>query len=383
MSVRRFTADPSSHADEEARTTMPHTPKLSPDASVRLLLDSQLESGAIPASTVHEVYQFGWLRDGSWCAYALDVAGHRDAASRWHHWVAKTQLRHEHRVDEALAAVRSGEVNGQVMMPARFTLDGHEETPNNEEEWPNFQTDCYGFWLWALADHVRRGGDLDDELEQGARLVIRYLMGVAEVPCFDCWEEHPGLVHTYSVAANAAGLRDAGKLLGDQAAQDYAARLAATICGPEHTLAGGFVRSAGGDTRVDGSLMWLAVPLNLVELTDEVFQVTLHRIVSELGVPGGGVRRYLGDSFYGGSQWLLLAATLGWCATATGQREMAAELLRWIETAADEHGYLPEQVAENVQSPIMLEYWRGKWGATATPLLWSHAMHVVLSDALA
>jgi hypothetical protein len=52
-------------------------PRLSRDAGVQLLLDSQLESGSIPASTMHEVYQFGWLRDGSWCAHALDVADRR------------------------------------------------------------------------------------------------------------------------------------------------------------------------------------------------------------------------------------------------------------------------------------------------------------------
>jgi len=36
------------------------------------------------------VYQFGWLRDGSWCAYALDVAGHHEQAGAWHRWVART-----------------------------------------------------------------------------------------------------------------------------------------------------------------------------------------------------------------------------------------------------------------------------------------------------
>jgi hypothetical protein len=30
----------------------------------------------------------------------------------------------------------------------------------------------------------------------------------------------------------------------------------------------------------------------------------------------------------------------------------------------------------------MLAYWRERWGATATPLLWSHAMHVILHDEL-
>jgi hypothetical protein len=26
----------------------------------------------------------------------------------------------------------------------------------------------------------------------------------------------------------------------------------------------------------------------------------------------------------------------------------------------------------------MLAYWRDRWGRIATPLLWSHAMHIVL-----
>jgi xylan 1,4-beta-xylosidase len=45
-------------------------------------------------------------------------------------------------------------------------------------------------------------------------------------------------------------------------------------------------------------------------------------------------------------------------------------------------GHLPEQVADHVQSPHMLRYWRQRWGQTATPLLWSHAMHLVLLDEL-
>jgi hypothetical protein len=46
-------------------------PALTVDGSVDLLLRSQTEDGAIPASTSHEVYRYAWLRDGSWCAHAL------------------------------------------------------------------------------------------------------------------------------------------------------------------------------------------------------------------------------------------------------------------------------------------------------------------------
>jgi hypothetical protein len=69
------------------------------------------------------------LRDGSWCAYALQRAGRTEAAAAWHRWVAHTLRDHEHRFDEAITAVHSGTVNSSAMMPARFTLDGHEEDP--------------------------------------------------------------------------------------------------------------------------------------------------------------------------------------------------------------------------------------------------------------
>ena len=184
--------------------------------SLDLLVKAQSPNGAIPASTVHEVYRYGWLRDGSWCAYAMDRGGRPDAAARWHHWVAETLLRHEHRVEEALAAVAAGRVDGRVMMPARFTLAGEEEPVDPRQEWPNFQTDCYGFWLWAVADHARRnGGTVEPTVERAMRLVVRYLMGAGETPCYDCWEEYPGLLHTSSLAAVSAGLRDAGALLGE------------------------------------------------------------------------------------------------------------------------------------------------------------------------
>ena len=86
----------------------------------------------------------------------------------------------------------------------------------------------------------------------------------------------------------------------------------------------------------------------------------------------------LANSFYGGSQWILLAASLGRVALAEGNVDEARELLTWIQGTATSEGFLPEQVAADVYSPHMLAFWRQRWGATATPLLWSHAMHLVL-----
>ncbi len=266
--------------------------RLSGSSSVDILASAQTPGGAIPASTVHDVYQYGWLRDGSWCAHALDRAGRRDAAAAWHHRVASTLLAHERRVEEAIDAVRTNRVNGQVMMPARFTLSGQEETAG-DEQWPNYQTDCYGFWLWAVADHIRRGGVLDEQLQAAIRLTIRYLLVAGEEPCYDCWEEQPGHRHTSSAAAVAAGLRDAGRLVVDPAATSMALALVERITGPDHTLAGSFIRYPG-DARVDGSLLWIGVPFGLVDTDSDLYRTTVERVRQELHRSDGAVRRYQG-----------------------------------------------------------------------------------------
>jgi GH15 family glucan-1,4-alpha-glucosidase len=101
------------------------------------------------------------------------------------------------------------------------------------------------------------------------------------------------------------------------------------------------------------------------------------RIQQELHRPGGGVRRYQGDTFYGGGQWILLAASLGWATLATGATELAPQLLAWVEASANDAGYLPEQVAEDVQSPHMLAWWQARWGGNRHPtaVVSRHARH--------
>jgi GH15 family glucan-1,4-alpha-glucosidase len=354
--------------------------RLPPELSVEIIRGSQTATGAYPASPAHEVYRYGWLRDGSWCAQAMDRAGHRASAGAWHRWVAEVLLRHERRVEEALDAARGGTVDGRVMLPARFTLEGEEEAAGGEE-WPNFQLDCYGHWLWAVADHVERGGELESPMEAAARLVIRYLMGAAQLACYDCWEEHPGQRHTSTLASVVAGLRDAGSLLGDRDAQAYAGTLRGQMLGPDHTLGGSLVRSVG-DTRVDGSLVWVFIPYRIVPLDADLAATTIGRVRDELQLTSGGVRRYQGDTFFGGAEWILLAASLGCVSVAQGDNRLAEGLLNWIEGTATADGFLPEQVTDNVQSPHMLRYWQQRWGQTACPLLWSHAMHLILLDDL-
>jgi GH15 family glucan-1,4-alpha-glucosidase len=101
----------------------------------------------------------------------------------------------------------------------------------------------------------------------------------------------------------------------------------------------------------------------------------------ELVSPGGGVYRYLGDTYYGGGEWLLLTATLGRAYLrrgAPGDRERAQAALAWIEAQAASDGTLPEQVATRALHPERIDEWVRAWGPSARPLLWSHATYLSL-----
>ncbi len=93
----------------------------------------------------------------------------------------------------------------------------------------------------------------------------------------------------------------------------------------------------------------------------------------------GGVYRYLGDTFYGGGEWLILTAWLGWHEARTGRREAAVRRLEWVAAQATRDRHLPEQVSGAAQRPEHIAEWTRRWGPVATPLLWSHAMFVTLA----
>ncbi len=96
-----------------------------------------------------------------------------------------------------------------------------------------------------------------------------------------------------------------------------------------------------------------------------------------------GRQRYVGDTYYGGGEWVLLAAWLGWYYIEAGEWERARELLRWVEAQADADGHLPEQVSEHLLAPDRFAEWEARWGPVAKPLLWSHAMYLILHHNLA
>jgi GH15 family glucan-1,4-alpha-glucosidase len=346
------------------------------ERSLEIIRQYQAPSGAYVACPNFPTYHYCWYRDGAYIAYAMDVAGQHDSAARFHAWAARAVCARAEVVERAVAKAKGGQaLSGADILHTRYTVDGGEA---DAEEWPNFQLDGFGTWLWALGEHRRLAGrpELDGDLLQAADLAARYLAALWQQACFDCWEEFRDHVHPYTLAAVYGGLR----AHSDYAGRDHAATLEAirNTLDRDAVADGHFVKFIGA-TAVDASLLGLAVPYGVYALDDPRVEATVARIEADLR-RGGGVHRYAADTYYGGGEWVLLTAWLGWYYALRGERERAAEARRWVEAQADERGWLPEQVPTGLNDPAYLDRWRARWGQSASPLLWSQAMYVVLRE---
>ncbi|MDY6873287.1 MAG: glycoside hydrolase family 15 protein [Chloroflexota bacterium] len=365
--------------------------------SVEIINRFQHPSGAYVACPHFDNYQFSWLRDGSFIAYAMDVAGKFESASKFHRWVNDVLIRYAYKVDRIELAIKNGTaLTDKDFLFTRYTLDGLEDL--EEDGWGNFQYDGYGTWLWALNEHLNLTGDLGlmKEAQDQILLVVKYLTLVWPLPSYDCWEEHPELLHTYSIAAVYGGLKAVLSMVEMGLQNADIAEIKRTLAAmknfidsfgtgeqgylkhisPQHIK--NPMRSSG----IDSSLLGLAIPFGMYELDNPVMRETIQTIKANLTAPDGGIHRYLGDTYYGGGEWILLTAWLGWVEFLSGDRNLAADRLSWIETQADENGWLPEQVDHHLLAPEFLQVWEQKWGQSATPLLWSHALYIVLYQAM-
>lgn len=368
--------------------------------SIDVILQNQDASGAYLASPAFETYHYCWLRDGSFIAYAMDRVGETGSAEKFYRWVGRTIRRYSGKVDILEGQLRAGKIPDRSgILNTRFTVEGFEETEDNE--WGNFQVDGYGSWLWGLAQHVKITGrfTLLEELSESIETTLRYIQLVWQLPNYDCWEEHPEYLHPYSLATLYGGLAAVGQLQAEgkfRGCSFDAVRLADEIkdfISKYAVLNGRFVKHLWPandvhpvrpveESGVDASLLGLAVPYGVFDLQDPRILATIDGIEKDLHLPNGGVYRYREDVYYGGGEWIILSAWLGWYLAFCGKQEKARELLQWIERNADEQGNLTEQVSNHLLSPEHFDPWFKKWGAVANPLLWSHAMYLLLFDAL-
>lgn len=347
--------------------------------SLARILRHQHDSGAFVASADFAQYQYCWLRDGSFTAYALDRAGRHDAARRFHEWCAAAVNRAAPRISAALEQLSAGlAVPASAMPPARFSLDGSIV----EDEWPNFQVDGYGTWLWSLWQHLGTSSEVElpEGLRSAAEQAAAYLNGFGTSACFDVWEENGGSVHTSTLACVYGGLSAGAEVLADPALAARAEQVRAMVLDQGHR--DGVFSKSDHDRGVDAALLWLSEPFHLVHPGDEAFGETLRRISVELDFKGG-TRRYRADRYYGGGAWAVLTASLGLCYASAGNLAEAGRRLSWLEAHVDPEGRLAEQFGGEERDPEAYSEWVAHWGPPAADLAWSHAMYVLLAVELA
>jgi GH15 family glucan-1,4-alpha-glucosidase len=348
------------------------------DAAVAAMLACQQDNGALVASPDFEQYHYCWLRDASFAAYALDRCGEHDASARYHDWASAAIGGIGEQIDTATQRRRAGQsTDGSALPPARFRLDGTVAA----DDWPNFQIDGYGTWLWALREHLDRAGrgGLPPELRHSAQRAAGYLDAFALDACYDVWEENGNGVHASTLACVYGGLTAAALLL-DEPQLLRRAREVRSHVRVSAGAAGRFCKSSVSSA-VDASMIWLATPFALVDDSDPLFEATVREIAGQLNFEGG-IRRFPTDTFFGGGAWPVLTAWLGWHQARTGERDAALANLDWVAAHIDARGRLGEQFGGEKRQPDMYREWVGRWGHPARELLWSHAMYAVLSTEL-
>jgi GH15 family glucan-1,4-alpha-glucosidase len=284
-------------------------------------------------------------------------------------------------VDDLLALkAKSAPIPLDRMLPTRFTFAGED----GSDPWWDFQTDGYGMWLWSVVTHAdRHGRDLGRWLP-GIEVAVDFTTAFWDLPCYDWWEEHVehrhtstlGAIHGGLVAIAASAVLDTDRA---DAARATAARARALVL--DAGGVDGHLSKWLGSDAVDGSLPACIVPFGVVGVDDPIAVATLASVGVDLDIDGG-VHRFRADVFYGGGQWLLLSALLGWNKAATGDVDGAWRHLRWIADRATDDGDLPEQVPDDLRHPGSRQEWLDRWGPVATPLLWSHGMYLILADEL-
>jgi len=361
--------------------------------SRRVILEHQQPSGAYLAGPLMPDYQFSWFRDGAFIAYTLmldgeaapigfggSMAAQWESAQSFHDWCAHVILRRAEGLERCIAQAACGEpFDPRDTLNARYDASG-EAGP---DDWPEFQLDGPGAWLWSLQEFVVRFRlyPLPREWAHAVELAARYLAALWQQPCYDCWEEHPAHVHISTLAAIYGGLRAAEKLVP---ALDFSATTEAiqAFVRTHGLTPGGELAKWMGADAVDANLIAAAVPFGLLAPDDPIMERTIARIERDLHAPDSGVHRYLGDVYYGGGAWVLLALWLAWYYAERGLTDRGKVLLAWAERQADEAGNLPEQVAPPMLAPDHYAPWVAQRGPIARPLLWSHAKYLLARHAL-
>lgn len=338
--------------------------------SVEIIKNNQSESGAFFASPNLNVYRYSWFRDGSWIAHSLLIVGEVESAEKFYDWASKVIISRKDKMKNSLAKHRKGiPLSDEEIIHARYNIDGTE----GKKEWGNFQLDGLGVFLWCLSHHIISTRHKKDHWIFSASLLCDYLKELWNVPCCDLWESDQDKIHTSTLISIYAGLSSFSDVFPEKNLENVCKEIKDFIL--ENCVSNGFLVKYVGSHDVDSSLIMCSVPFSFLSPDNLLVKKTIEKIIRDLKATKG-LRRCINDNFYGGGEWIILGCWLGLYYLKIGKKDEAREIIEWVEKQADENYFLPEQI-----NPVNMEdyeEWVRKWGKPANPLLWSHAMYLIL-----
>jgi len=274
--------------------------------------------------------------------------------------------------------------------PEDFKKEGllfQNYSTNGKKHYGQFQPDQMGSSLWAIWHHFK------DNLSEALKfetLIHRLADGICSEwtgsyffknTC-DLWEEGHRTTSTkmennftYSLAACASGLEKALSIFPkNENWKKIAKEMRKKIDEAYNEKDNYFLRNHGklDDLNMDGSLLGLIWPYEIIPSTDERMINTVKKIEEKI-VINGGMHRYEMDYYdgegsaqEGAGAWPLLNFWISIYWRILGNQDKAKKYFNWVIERVGNDGFIPEQIFEDFRE-----------GQGIAPLAWSHAMFVV------
>lgn len=132
-----------------------------------------------------------------------------------------------------------------------------------------------------------------------------------------------------------------------------------------------FVRNLD-DGRIDISILGCVYPFRLFMPKEKKMLTTVERMNMTLRTYTGGYIRYEGDTYNGGyNPWVIANLWMANFCLENGQKKQARECFEFVIKSASEHGFLGEQVNNEIMRPSWI-----------IGLTWSHAMFISVATRL-
>lgn len=342
------------------------------EKSVNVIKENQRATGAFISSTSPPEYAYCYLRDASFCAYAFDLLDHKVQAAAYFNWSNKIFIKNGNKIKKAITRKN----NGEQLIYSDYLLAVYLDNGKERRNWYANSLDGYATWLWAVIKHIQISGESVDLYLKGMTLIANYLKVFWKYPCSDCWEDKEDYIHTSTLSTIYGAFAAFSKLVQDAAYLEAAQEIKTFIL--NHCVFDGRLSKFADYDSIDSSLLYACVPFDLFKADDPIMKKTVVEIETQL-LKQCGLRRYPKDVYYGGGSWLVLSCLLAWYYNELGNKVRATEIIDWVEAQANENGELPEQVHVHLIDPEYLERFEEVFGKSACPLLWAHAMYLIVT----